>query len=81
MELLNTYARIAGNSADNSAALRAVRQETLEAVTLMLYPIVPHVCEALYALLKPGHTAASAAFPKPDVGGGERGAGGGGGGG
>ena len=33
----------------------------------MLYPIVPHVCEALYSALKPGHTATSAAFPKPDA--------------
>jgi leucyl-tRNA synthetase len=63
MELLNAYGRIA----DDSAAVRAVRQETLEAVTLMLNPIVPHVCEALYAALRPGHTASGQAFPKPDA--------------
>ncbi|MCU0812535.1 MAG: class I tRNA ligase family protein, partial [Thiobacillaceae bacterium] len=63
MELLNAYGRIV----DDSAAAHAVRQETLEAVTLMLNPIVPHVCEALYAALRPGHTAAGQAFPKPDA--------------
>jgi len=63
MELLNAYGRIA----DGSAAARALRQETLEAVTLMLNPIVPHVCEALYAALRPGHTLTGQAFPKPDA--------------
>jgi len=63
MELLNTYGRIV----DDSAAARAVRQETLEAVTLMLNPIVPHICEALYAALRPGQTATGQAFPQPDA--------------
>ncbi|WP_300449618.1 leucine--tRNA ligase [Accumulibacter sp.] len=63
MELLNAYVRVSGDS----PAVRAVRQETLEAVTLMLSPIVPHVCEALYAALKPGHTASGASFPKQDA--------------
>jgi leucyl-tRNA synthetase len=64
MELLNAYARIA----DDSPAARVVRQEALEAVTLMLSPIVPHVCEALYAALRPGHTASGEAFPVVDAG-------------
>ncbi|HOG02569.1 MAG TPA: class I tRNA ligase family protein, partial [Accumulibacter sp.] len=64
MELLNAYGRIA----DDSPAARAVRQEALEAVTLMLSPIVPHVCEALYAALRPGHTASQEAFPVVDAG-------------
>ncbi len=63
MELLNAYGRIT----DDSAAAHAVRQETLEAVTLMLNPIVPHVCAALYAALRPGHIVSSQAFPKPDA--------------
>ncbi len=64
MELLNAYGRIA----DDSPAARAVRQEALEAVTLMLSPIVPHVCEALYAALRPGLTASQEAFPEVDAG-------------
>jgi leucyl-tRNA synthetase len=63
MELLNTHGRIV----DDSAAARAVGQETLEAVTLMLTPIVPHICEALYAALSPGQTATGQAFPQPDA--------------
>jgi len=63
MELLNAYGRID----DDSAAARAVRQETLEAVTLLLNPIVPHICEALYAALRPGHTTSGQAFPQPDA--------------
>jgi len=63
MELLNACSRISGDS----PAARAVRQETLEAATLMLNPIVPHVCEALYAALRPGQSAAEQAFPQPDA--------------
>ncbi len=63
MELLNTCSRIV----DDSAAARSVRQETLEAVTLLLSPIVPHLCEALYAALRPGETALGQAFPKADA--------------
>ena len=62
MELLNAYAKLA----DDSATARAVRQEALEAVALLLYPIVPHVCEALYAALKPGQAAGSHRFPAVD---------------
>jgi leucyl-tRNA synthetase len=62
MELLNAYNRVAGDS----ATLRALRQETLEAVVLMLNPIVPHVCEALFAALRPGCTASTQVFPQPD---------------
>ncbi len=62
MELLNAYAKLT----EDSPAARAVRQETLEAVALLLYPIVPHVCEALYAELKPGQAAGAQLFPKTD---------------
>ncbi|WP_313951020.1 leucine--tRNA ligase [Accumulibacter sp.] len=63
MELLNAYTRIAGDS----TVVRALRQETLEAAVLMLNPIVPHVCEALYAALRPGCTVSTQPFPKPDA--------------
>jgi leucyl-tRNA synthetase len=76
MELLNGYNRVSGETvgetvgdseAGKSAVVRAVRQETLEAVVLMLNPIVPHVCEALFAALRPGCTASTQAFPEPDA--------------
>ena len=45
---------------------RALAQEVLESATLLLFPIVPHICQALYAELKPGADAGLAAFPKAD---------------
>lgn len=63
MELLNAYTKLS----DASPVARAVRQEALEAVALMLFPIVPHICEALYAQLCPGRLAGSASFPKVDA--------------
>ena len=59
MELMNALARLEGMD----AATRSVRQETLEAVVAMLAPIVPHICEALQAELKPG---AALAWPAVD---------------
>ena len=50
MELMNALARLEGDD----VITRSVRQETLEAVAVMLAPIVPHIAEALYAELKPG---------------------------
>ncbi|MCA1926107.1 MAG: leucine--tRNA ligase, partial [Thiobacillus sp.] len=50
MELMNALAKFDGMD----AVSRSVRQEVLEAVTAMLAPIVPHICEALQAELKPG---------------------------
>ncbi len=47
MELINAVTRFE----DTSEAGRAVVHEALEAVTLMLSPIVPHVCHALWAQL------------------------------
>ncbi|MGE5491083.1 MAG: class I tRNA ligase family protein, partial [Actinomycetota bacterium] len=63
MELLNTY-----DKTDlASDAGRALAQEVLEAAVLLLFPIVPHICQALYAELKPGQDAGQAAFPKADA--------------
>ncbi len=44
MELLNA----AGRFDDASEGGRAVRQEALEIITLMLSPIIPHACHALW---------------------------------
>ncbi len=51
MELMNSVARFE----DESAPGRAVRQEVLEAVVLMLSPICPHVSQVMWqALGRPG---------------------------
>jgi leucyl-tRNA synthetase len=52
MELLNAVNRFE----DDSEQGRAVEREALEAVVLMLSPMVPHICHALWALL--GHESA-----------------------
>jgi leucyl-tRNA synthetase len=52
MELLN----ILSKHTDKSPTSRAVAQEVLENTVLMLSPIVPHACEALWRMLKPGST-------------------------
>lgn len=49
MELLNAYSKVAFTG-DNG---RALSQEVLESVIIMLSPIAPHVCEALWNELRP----------------------------
>jgi leucyl-tRNA synthetase len=49
MELLNSLSKFN----DDSAQGRAVRQEALQATVLMLNPITPHACHAMWQLL--GH--------------------------
>ena len=62
MELLNAYDRTDLSDATG----RQLAQETLESIALLLFPIVPHIGQALYAELKPGADAGNAAFPKAD---------------
>ncbi len=52
MELLNAI----GRSGNGAAEIRAVRQEALEAIVLMLAPIVPHISHELWHAL--GHETA-----------------------
>ena len=61
MELLNAVTR----DDDKSDAGRAVAHEALEAVVLMLSPMVPHICHALWAVL--GHKTALIDMPWPQV--------------
>ena len=61
MELLNAFAKL-----PDDATARAVKRETLEAVTLMLFLTSRIVCQALYAELRPGMDAGQQAFPKTD---------------
>jgi leucyl-tRNA synthetase len=62
MELLNSIGRFA----DPSPRGRAVRQEALDIAVLVLAPITPHVCHALWQAL--GHATAlvDESWPKPD---------------
>ncbi len=63
MELMNTLARLEGED----KATRSVRQEALEAVVLMLAPIVPHICQAIYRELRPGACLEDARWPEADA--------------
>jgi len=62
MELLNAYDK----TGLTDAAGRALAQEVLESAVLLLFPIVPHIGQALYGELKPGGDAGRASFPKAD---------------
>ncbi len=61
MELLNAVNKLDGDS----EAGRAVEREALEAVVLMLSPIVPHICHALWQEL--GHKTPLIDQAWPDV--------------
>jgi leucyl-tRNA synthetase len=68
MELMNTLAKI--EATDTLA--RSVRQEVLQNVALLLSPIVPHICQALWAELQASKKDGSAShilnasWPMPD---------------
>lgn len=62
MELMNAYSRVEGND----PTTRSVLQEVLENVTLLLSPIVPHICQALWAELRKDGVIEDAAWPKAD---------------
>ena len=62
MELLNAIGRFD----DPSAAGRAVRQEALEIITLVLSPIVPHVCHTLWHALGRQRAAVDEPWPAVD---------------
>jgi leucyl-tRNA synthetase len=61
MELINTL----GKFTDDSDNGKAIRQEVLEAIVLMLSPIVPHICHQLWLDL--GHQQAVVTVPWPLV--------------
>jgi len=62
MELLNALAKFD----EQTPVARSVMQEALEALTLMLTPIVPHLCQALWAELRPGSDLLDQPFPEAD---------------
>lgn len=62
MEMMNALAKVEG--ADNIT--RSVRQEVLQNVALLLSPIVPHICQEIYAELCPASHILCASWPMPD---------------
>ncbi len=62
MELMNTL----GKSHDSSPAARSLMQEALESIVLLLSPIVPHICRALWRELKPGTELLDHPWPQAD---------------
>ncbi|MEY3410517.1 MAG: leucyl-tRNA synthetase, partial [Pseudomonadota bacterium] len=62
MELMNAYGKVEGDD----AVTRSVRQEVLENVTLLLSPIVPHICQALWAELRKDGVIENATWPSAD---------------
>ena len=62
MELLNDLFKFHENSPKD----QAIRQETLEHIVLMLSPIMPHVCQELWALLGKKSTLMDESWPELD---------------
>jgi leucyl-tRNA synthetase len=62
MELVNTLSKFTDTS-DNG---KAIRQEALEAIVLMLAPIVPHICDQLWKDLGHQEAVVSALWPTVD---------------
>lgn len=62
MELMNALAKIEATD----AIARSVRQEVLQNVALLLSPIVPHICQALWAELRPNSSILEASWPIAD---------------
>ncbi|MGZ5011985.1 MAG: leucine--tRNA ligase [Methylobacter sp.] len=63
MELINTLSKFVDDS-DNG---KAIRQEALEAIVLMLSPIVPHICHQLWLDLGHQEAVVSASWPEVDA--------------
>ena len=62
MELLNQYDKTDCESAEG----KAVAREVLEAAVILLSPIVPHICETLWAELNTGSALWQQAWLQPD---------------
>jgi leucyl-tRNA synthetase len=62
MELMNALAKIEATD----TLTRSVRQEVLQNVALLLSPIVPHICQALWENLCPESHILSASWPASD---------------
>nr|WP_163503667.1 leucine--tRNA ligase [Halomonas socia] len=66
MELTNALGRFQGESEDASPQDLAVAREAVETSVLLLAPITPHICHALWAALGHAEPAIDAAWPRLD---------------
>jgi leucyl-tRNA synthetase len=62
MELLNVLVKFD----EQTPTARSVAQEALQAIVLMLNPIVPHLCHALWIELRPDSDMLDQSFPNAD---------------
>ncbi len=62
MELMNALAKMESTQ----PLSRQVRQEVLQNVALLLSPIVPHICQAIWTELCPGSHILDASWPQAD---------------
>ena len=62
MELMNALAKVEGT--DDVA--KSIRQEVLQSAVLLLSPIVPHICQTLWAELCPNSHILEASWPETD---------------
>ncbi len=67
MELLNTYSSMLNKGQLSDDAGKAIAQEVLEAAALMLSPIVPHICESIWAALVPDSNLLNQSWPVVDT--------------
>jgi leucyl-tRNA synthetase len=62
MELMNAL----GKLQDPSPAACGLMQEAMESIVLLLSPIIPHICHALWRELKPGTELLDQSWPEVD---------------
>jgi leucyl-tRNA synthetase len=62
MELMNAL----GKLRDSTPAARRLMQEAMESVVLLLSPVVPHICHALWHELRPGTELLDQPWPRAD---------------
>jgi leucyl-tRNA synthetase len=66
MELVNALYKFEGADDSRSPQGRAVMQEALEAIVLLMAPILPHICHALWHALGHADAVLDRSWPKAD---------------
>lgn len=66
MELMNVYSKTKCEDSSQQAAYQSVKQECLQSIALLLSPIVPHICEALWSALCPDSQLNDIQWPAAD---------------